>query len=199
MAGLLACCPTPQLPQDPTFPRKDENKNPLGHGRPQGVARVLAAAGAGTANAKGWAVVPLCATATSVTRPSSCLRPFPGPRPRRPLNLPRWRPRRRRSGARPPRRSASTEAAWSSVVVAFSAEADAALEGTKGEGTVRKMRAYLASKGGDVDFLRFEGKNKVVFRKTGAPPRPDVVIAQPCDPDHLPPGVRVDRVWHPEM
>ena len=65
--------------------------------------------------------------------------------------------------------------------------------------THAELCAYLASKAGcDTGFLRFEGKNKVVYRKTGAPPRPELEIAQPCDPGHLPPGVRVDRVWHPE-
>lgn len=58
---------------------------------------------------------------------------------------------------------------------------------------------YLAAKSGaSLDFLRFEGKNKVVVRTAAAPRRADVVITGPCDSAHITTGLKTE-LMHERM
>lgn len=64
--------------------------------------------------------------------------------------------------------------------------------------THAELCEYLVEKAGPgarLDFLRFEGKNKVVVRAAAAPPRPDLPISAPCDPDHITGDARVERAY----
>ena len=57
------------------------------------------------------------------------------------------------------------------------------------------MSASVATKAGaTLEYLRFEGKNKVVVRDAAAPRR-DVAIAEPRDPAHVVSGVKTDLMF----
>ena len=61
--------------------------------------------------------------------------------------------------------------------------------------TTAEFCDYLAAKAGaTLEYLRFEGKNKVVVRAASAPRR-DVAIAEPRDPAHVVSGVKTDRMF----
>ena len=60
--------------------------------------------------------------------------------------------------------------------------------------TTAEFCDYLAAKAGaTLEYLRFEGKNKVVVRD--AAPRRDVAITEPRDPSHVVSGVKTDLMF----
>ena len=61
--------------------------------------------------------------------------------------------------------------------------------------TTAEFCDYLAAKAGaTLEYLRFEGKNKVVVRDAAAPRR-DVAITEPRDPAHVVSGVKTDLMF----
>ena len=61
--------------------------------------------------------------------------------------------------------------------------------------TTAEFCDYLAAKAGaTLEYLRFEGKNKVVVRAARAPRR-DVAITEPRDPAHVVSGVKTDLMF----